>query len=55
MDPLKYAVAYSHPIPSLKLALAPHLTLTPLNLTPLTLIPLTPTLNPDLNPNLILT
>ena len=55
VDPLKTSVAYLHPIPSLKLTLAPHLTLTPLNLTPLTLIPLTPTLNPDLNPNLILT
>ena len=55
VDPLKTSVAYLHPIPSLKLPLAPHLTLTPLNLTPLTLIPLTPTLSPDLNPNLILT
>ena len=55
VDPLKTSVAYLHPIPSLKLTRAPHLTLTPLNLTALTLIPLTPTLNPDLNPNFIQT
>ena len=50
VDPLKYSVAYLHPIPSLKLTLAPHLTLTPLNLTPLTLIPLNPNPKPRPKP-----
>ena len=50
VDPLKTSVAYLHPIPSLKLTLAPHLTLTPLNLTPLTLIPLNPNPKPRPKP-----
>ena len=50
VDPLKTSVAYLHPIPSLKLTLAPHLTLTPLNLTPLPLIPLNPNPKPKPKP-----